>query len=71
MPPAVQFGYCPYIKDLLDILILERAEDKQEEGILWEPLRDVRPGCGDMFQAALARRAENLGAGQQEGLSGW
>lgn len=41
------------------------------EEILWEPLRwPAKPG-GDMFQATSAGRAEDLGAGQQEGLSGW
>lgn len=37
----------------------------------WGPLRDIRPGCGDMFQVASAGGAEALGAGQPEGLGGW
>lgn len=46
--------------------MLDRAEGKQVEGVLWEPLRDVRPGCGDMFQVASVGRAEDLEAGRAQ-----
>lgn len=41
----------------------KKVEGRQVEGILWEPLRDARPGYGDVFQVASVGRAEHLEAG--------